>query len=117
MPKKPTAKSVSLEREIPLIWDIPEDLVSGYATNILVQTGEHEFFVSFFETPPPVLLKPTDVEKLESVRAECIARLIISPERIQSFIDALQQQLDGYNKKKAELSTKNKAGTKPNGSK
>ena len=117
MPKKSTTKTASQERDIPVIWDFPEDLASEYVTNILVQPGEHEFFVSFFDIPPPVLLKPTDVEKLESVRAECIARLVIAPERMQSFIDVLQQQLDGYNKKKAELSSKKKAGTKPNGSK
>jgi hypothetical protein len=109
MPKKLTAKAANQEREIPIIWDYPEDLVSGYATNLLVQVGEHELFVSFFETPPPLLLAPRDVEKLENVRAECIARIVIAPERVPKFIEVLQRQLDLFNKNK-------KAAEKSNGS-
>jgi hypothetical protein len=110
MSKKPTAKSAKQEREIPIIWDFSEDLVTGYATNMLVQVGEHELFVSFFETPPPLLLNPKDVETLESVRAECIARIVILPERVPKFIEVLQKQLDILNANK-------KAAAKTNGSK
>jgi hypothetical protein len=117
MPKKPTNKLAAQDRTIPLIWDIPEDLMSGYATNMLVQVGEHEFFISFFETPPPVLISPQDIEKLGSVTAECFARIVVAPERMQGFINVLQQQLDVYNKKKAELSPKKKAEAKANDSK
>src|ERR1044071_7357517 len=97
MSKKRSAKAANTEREIPLIWDFPDDLVSGYATHLVVQVGEHELFVSFFETPPPLLLSSKDAETLESVRAECIARIVISPERVQKFIDVLQKQLDVFN--------------------
>ncbi len=112
MPKRPTTKVAPQEREIALTWDVPEDLVSGYATNMLVQIGEHEFFVSFFETRPPVIFNPKDVEKLESVRAECFARIVIAPERMKGFIDALQRQLNTFNEKK-----KAEAGVKANDSK
>lgn len=114
MSKKPTNKPAAEEREISLVWNIPEDLISGYATNILVQIGEHEFFVSFFETLPPVVLKPQDVEKLENVNAECFARVVIAPDRMQSFIDVLQRQLDLFNEKKKAAT---KAKVKTNGSK
>jgi hypothetical protein len=114
MPKKPTNKLTPQEREIPLVWNIPEDLISGYATNILVQIGEHEFFVSFFETLPPVILRPQDVDKLEKVTAECFARIVVAPERMQGFIDALQQQLNAFNEKKKAAA---KAKVKANGSK
>jgi hypothetical protein len=109
MSKKPTTKPVAQERELALSWNIPEDLISGYATNILVQTGEHEFFISFFETSPPIILKPQDIEKLEKVNAECFSRIIVAPDRMQSFIDVLQQQLDAYNNKKAEAKLKTNA--------
>ncbi len=112
MPKTPPKKSAAQGGGIPLTWDVPEDLISGYATNMLVQIGEHEFYISFFETPPPLLLDPKDAEKLESVRAECFARVVIAPERMKGFIDVLQRQLNAYNaKKKAE------AKVKANGSK
>jgi len=107
MPKTSSKKAVVHEREIPLIWDVPEDLITGYATNMLVQVGEHELYISFFETPPPLLLDPKEAEKLENVRAECFARIVIAPERMEGFIRVLQRQLDAFNeKKKAEAKVK-----------
>src|SRR4051812_37655618 len=108
--KKVPVKAIRIDREIPLVWNIPEEIMSGYATNMLVQAGEHEFFVSFFETPPPIIINPSDVEKLESVTAECIARVVISSERMESFIEVLQRQLDAFKETK-------KANAKRNGSK
>lgn len=95
------AKASEKERQVPMVWSFPSDLVSGYATNMLVQTGESELYVSFFEAPPPVLFGPEDAKKLESVTAECIARLVISPDRVAKFIEVLQQQLNAFNEKKA----------------
>lgn len=106
MSKKSTSKPATQEREIPLAWNIPSDLRSGYATNMMVQVGEHEIFVSFFETTPPVIFKPADMEKVGSVTAECIARIVIAPDRMQAFIDVLQTQLGLYRKKKAEETAK-----------
>lgn len=90
-----------------MIWNFPDDLLSGYATNILVQTGEQELFVSFFELQHPVILAPEDANKLESVKAECIAKIIVTPERLAAFIVVLQQQLDAYNAKKASAQKSN----------
>lgn len=84
-----------------MVWNFPEEALSRYATNLLVQTGEQELYLSFFEARPPVLLAPKDLEALESVTAECIAQIIVTPERLAKFIEALQQQLDVFNKKKA----------------
>ena len=93
-----------------MVWNFPDDLLSGYATDILVQTGDQELYVSFFEIQHPVLLAPEDVKKLESVNAECIAKIVVTPERLANFIEVLQKQLVAFNAKKA-------AAQKPNGSK
>ncbi len=98
---KPRTKKKAQERVIPVVWNFPEESLSGYATNLLVQTGEQELYISFFEARPPILFVPEDFEKLESVTAECIAQIIVTPERLAKFIEALQQQLDLFNKKKA----------------
>ena len=81
------------------MWEFPEDLVSGYATNILVQASDQEFYLSFFEAMPPIILSPEDAQNLEGVRAECIARIIISPDRMVKFVEVMQQQLDAFNQK------------------
>lgn len=80
---------------IPIDWHVPDSLVSHYATNITVQRSEHEYIVSFFEVTPPLIIGPPDVVKaglqeIGSVRAVCVARVIIAAGRMPSFILALQ---------------------------
>ncbi len=100
MPKTPKTKKKPQERNIPMVWKLPDDLLSGYATNMLVQTGEQELFISFFEIQHPVMLVPEDINKLESVNLECIAKIVITPERLATFIEVLQKQLAAFNEKK-----------------
>ena len=86
---------------LPIEWQLPEGIVSRYANNIVVQQTEHEFILSFFEIQPPLLLgspeeQAAKLEALGAVRAECVARIIISPSRIQSFIEVLQRNYENF---------------------
>ena len=79
-------------------WNIPDDIVARYATNMLVQRGENEYYISFFETKPPVLLGTPEqinkkVEGIKSLQANCVAQVIIAAEKLPSFIEALQDML------------------------
>lgn len=88
------------EIEVPIDWRVPDSIKSQYATNMIVQHTDHEFIVSFFETVSPILLAPLTTEQIQaidSVRAECVARIIIARDRMPRFIQALQTNL-----KKAE---------------
>ena len=71
------------------------------ATNLLVQHTDHEFVLSFFETAPPIVLNEKDFE-IDKVTAECVARVVIAPKRMQQFIDTLQKSLEKYNLREAE---------------
>ena len=93
--------------QVPIEWHISEDLDSKYATNLVIQHSEHEFTIDFFETRHPLILgNPDQVreqwEKLESVWAECVARIIVSPNRMQEFINLMQANLDKYVGKEQE---------------
>jgi hypothetical protein len=39
---------------LPIEWHVPDDLVTRYANNLLIQHTEHEFILSFFEILPPL---------------------------------------------------------------
>ena len=93
--------------QVPIEWHVSEDLDSKYATNLVIQHSEHEFIIDFFEVRQPLILGDADQvreqrEKLESVRAECVARIIVSPNRMQEFIDAMQANLNKYVGKEQE---------------
>ncbi len=80
------------EFELPIEWNFG-DLLNRYATNMLIQRGENEFYISFFEITPPLLFSPADHGKIKSVKANCVARIVIAKDKLQSFIDALQQSV------------------------
>ncbi len=92
---------------VPIEWHVPEDLISRYANNIVVQHTEDEFIISFFEARPPLLLGPSEeikakLEQIKSIRAECVARIIVAAEKMPSVIEALQGNLDKYLARKSE---------------
>ena len=49
-------KSPPDQVSLPVNFLIPDNMVSRYATNLLVQHTEQEFVISYFEARPPVVL-------------------------------------------------------------
>jgi hypothetical protein len=98
--------------KVPLEWHYSEGIISRYATNMAIQNTENEFVISFFELQPPLLLgEPDDIQeklkKIKSVRAECVARVIISNAKMPDFIAALQQNYEKSLEKKARSQEQN----------
>ena len=83
---------------IPIDWHVPEGVMTPFATNMLVQTIETEFKISFFEIKPAIRLNKSDPLP-ESVRADCVASVIISANRLPKFVEVLQLQVDKLQKK------------------
>lgn len=77
---------------IPIDWRTPESTVSRYATNLVIQRTENEYVLSFFEVLPPIILGETQ-KKLDSVTAECVARIIVAAGKMPDFVNVLQEHL------------------------
>lgn len=89
---------------LPIEWHISEEVTTKYATNLVIQHTEHEFIISFFEIYPPVLLGPPEGQKLQAemidtVRAECVARIVVASDRMPEFVRVLQDNLGTYQEK------------------
>lgn len=89
---------------LPIEFVVPESLKSRYAMNVIVQHDKHEFYISFFEVAPPILVGTTEerlaqIGKITSIRSECVARIIVSPERMGDFIGAMQTNYAKYQAK------------------
>jgi hypothetical protein len=85
-----------VEKEVQLDWYVPDELVSHHANNIVVQYLDGEYIISFFETLPPIVLgtpeeRRRQAEQINSVRARCVARIIVPGTKMESFIGALAQ--------------------------
>lgn len=86
---------------VPVEWHISEDVVPRYATNMVVQHSEHEFLLSFFEIWPPMILGPPDeqkdqLEQIDSVRAQCVSRVVLSAGKMPEVIRVLQANYQKY---------------------
>lgn len=89
------------EITLPVDWHFPENIQSRYVNNVLVQIGQSEFVVSFFEMQLPLLLGTPEENKAKlkemgSIRAECVSKIIVSPEVMPALVSALQIELDKY---------------------
>jgi hypothetical protein len=86
---------------IPIDWQFPEKLETKFANHLLVQFDQNEFYISFFEMIPPLLLGTDEEQKkilgsLKSIPAKCVSRIVVSKERMPSFIKALQTHAEKH---------------------
>jgi hypothetical protein len=77
-------------------WIIPDDLKPQYANQITVQNTPSEFYISFFHLRPPFVLEGQDLSEVRTVRAECMAQIVISPDQAQRLLETLAKNLERY---------------------
>lgn len=74
---------------------IPEGIRSLFANHVVVQnSGQGEFHLSFFEVEHPIMLGSTEEQldarqSLKSVDAKCVAKIVLTKDRIEGVIGAL----------------------------
>ena len=96
------------ELALPLDWHVPDNIPTNRVTNMVAQILEDEFVLSFFEQRGPLITDDYSYEKatqLKSVNALCVARVCITPARLEGFIKVLNQQLQQYEKLKNSTTT------------
>lgn len=83
-------------RNVPVTYDVPDGMVAEYATHMVVQNGDRETFLLFFQVQPPIISgeaeeRQKQLEALTSVSARCVAKIILAPAKIPEMIKALQE--------------------------
>jgi hypothetical protein len=98
MVAKKQPKKVEVEaKAVRINFNMPVDMPSVYATNILLQKMEHEVLVSFYEVQPPIFLNEANqsenakILERSGVRADCVAKVIIANERFAAFADVMKK--------------------------
>jgi hypothetical protein len=102
--------------QVPLEWHFPEDLASRYSNQVLVQFGQYECNISFFDIKPPVVVGTPDeqrelVKNLKAVRAECVARIVVSLEFFPTVVKTLQETLGKHLEKMSQAKAAEAAET------
>ncbi len=85
--------------QIKVNFRIPGRMPSVYAHNMLIQAGEDEITLSFYEVIlPPIMGTPSEeqVNALKEIGlvAECVARVTVAKSKFLGFAGAMQQIAD-----------------------
>jgi hypothetical protein len=92
----PTKTPKILAKKIKINYVFPENIESKFVNQVVVQNQKDFFTLSFFETVMPIIVGESEeeraslLEKIESIDAKCIARFIVTPEKISQIVNALQ---------------------------
>jgi hypothetical protein len=86
---------------LPVAWRNTDNIRSRYATSMTVQVTEYEATITFFEAQPPLLTGTPEENKatlaqMKVIPGECVAKVVISPKRLQEFVDTIQVGLNQY---------------------
>lgn len=97
--KKQHGENAPTSVQLAIDFQFPEGLVGRYANHAVVQLGEHDCHISFFEIQPPLILGTPEqmqeqVKSLKTVPAKCIARIVLAKELVPSIIKAMQESWD-----------------------
>jgi hypothetical protein len=90
---------------IPVKWNVSETIHNQFVHNVIVQPGQNEITLFFFETHvPPYIGSPEENKEYlqqQAVRFECVGKFVVTPQFIPEIIKALETGLDNYNTGKA----------------
>ena len=102
-PMKPSTRvtKVSSKAEEPQVIPVklefrtPPSIATRVANHVIVQADHSGWFLSFFEAIPPMMLGSKEdvikqLEAIQSVPAECVARIFLPGNRAQDFVNAIQ---------------------------
>jgi hypothetical protein len=92
--KEPTPDSV----DVKVSFRVPQRMPTVYAHHMMVQPGEYEVLLSFFEVIPPPSFAPDEdaLKKLQEIGvvADCVARVTIANDRFPGFVKAMADILE-----------------------
>ena len=81
--------------QVPIKWNIPDTIITRFASNMVVKNFEEYFKLSFFELKPEIHLGEPAAPPSE-IDAECVGSIIVSPNKLRAIIEALTSQLNKY---------------------
>jgi hypothetical protein len=81
---------------IPIEYDIPPSILTRLATQVTIQGDPSGWYLTFYEAFPPFIVGTPDevrseLEKVKSLRAECVARVFIPAARVPEFLAAIER--------------------------
>jgi len=86
-------------------WDFSEGIPSRYANNMIVQAGQCEAIISFFETQLPIVVgnRKNIGKQIEKLRLDCVGKISVPPQLLPVLIKALKSGLERHDQLKRRV--------------
>ena len=73
---------------------VPDGLTTRYVNYVMVQAGEHDFYLNFCEVVPPAITgTPEEIKdkakRLKYINATCVARIAIAKNLMPKLLEAM----------------------------
>lgn len=75
---------------------LPPDSTLIYADNLNIVHTPTEFVLSFLQTQPPLIKSGEDWDKIKTIESRCVARLVVSPMKMQDMLKVLAMNWQRY---------------------
>jgi hypothetical protein len=98
----PESLEDTVGHKVPIEYVYPDNLSSNFVSQLVAQFQQDHFILSFFEIWPPLILAETDQGKLaalkaiDRVQAKCVARLVVTPAKMQEFLGVLTENFSRF---------------------
>ncbi len=96
-----------LQKQIPIRRHYPENLITQFSDNVTAQFAPggpdpDHFIVAFFQLRHPQIFEGSDEEvkrsldAIEFIESECVARIILTPQKMRDLVKVLKANLDQF---------------------
>jgi len=94
--KKALIKEIAQEEhKLSIRWNIPETIITRFASNMVLQNIEGYFKLSFFEIKPEINFTAPKKPPTEIV-ADCVGSVIVPPDKLFAIVEVLANALQQY---------------------
>ena len=91
--KKKVEKKVEINRVD------PQNIMPVFSNDFLVSHTDNEFFFTFSYYEPPRFETEEDLMKLDKVDAKTVAKIVLTPEFVRTFLHTLTTNMESYDER------------------
>jgi hypothetical protein len=94
-----------------IVHHIPENVHLTFSDNIAIQHTPSEFTITFSQIEQPLVALASDFDKIETIKAEVVARIVLTPAKMVEFIKSIQHNWGMYQRRMKALVEAQNANT------
>lgn len=89
--KRPDETSGDEQVSLNIVHHFPEDSRLTFSDNVAIQHTPTEFTITFAQVRQPLVATASEYDTMTTIRADVVARIVLTPAKMLEFIQSLQE--------------------------